>query len=162
MEKEQLSAYKKTERLLYSIPKFEQIVEEKKAFISQLEEHGIPKKSKDIIRFFSNSGTIERQSDAELAEAEIARLAAEIVALEYRINLVYEAVETVRDDKYFDVIPLYYWERKSLDALADEMCMQFGLETLKPSTVSKNKTRLVNKIKTQLFPVDDIEELFTS
>lgn len=74
----------------------------------------------------------------------------------YTIKLVRRidsALETIKNDIYYDVIPMYYFERKTREEIAE-----YYNTTV--TTISRNKTKLINKIKPILFSDDVIYELF--
>lgn len=74
----------------------------------------------------------------------------------YTIKLVKkinDALYTIRDDIYYDIIPMYYF-----DCETREMIAEYFDTTV--TTISRNKTRLINKIKPLLFSDDVIYELF--
>ena len=74
----------------------------------------------------------------------------------YTIKLVKkinDALYTIRDDIYYDIIPMYYFDRETR-----EMIAEYFDTTV--TTISRNKTRLINKIKPLLFSDDVIYELF--
>jgi DNA-directed RNA polymerase specialized sigma subunit len=74
----------------------------------------------------------------------------------YTIKLVKKinaALFTIKDDIYYDIIPMYYF-----DGETREMIAEYYDTTV--TTISRNKTRLINKIKPILFSDDVIYELF--
>ena len=74
----------------------------------------------------------------------------------YTIKLVEKinaALEGIKDDPYFDIIPMSYFE----DCTREEIAEKFNTTV---TTVSRNKTRLVNVLKSYLFSDDVIYELF--
>lgn len=74
----------------------------------------------------------------------------------YTVKLVKRidsALEMIQDDIYYDTIPMYYFERKTREEIAE-----YYDTTV--TTISRNKTRLINKIKPILFSDDVIYELF--
>lgn len=74
----------------------------------------------------------------------------------YTVKLVKRidsALEMIQDDIYYETIPMYYFERKTREEIAD-----YYDTTV--TTISRNKTRLINKIKPILFSDDVIYELF--
>ena len=74
----------------------------------------------------------------------------------YTIKLVEKinaALEDIKDDPYFDIIPMSYFE----DCTREEIAEKFNTTV---TTVSRNKTRLVNVLKSYLFSDDVIYELF--
>lgn len=68
-----------------------------------------------------------------------------------RIN---EALGMIKDDPYYDLIQLFYIECKSREEVAEHF-------NTSVTTISRNKTRLVNKIKSVLFSDDFILELYS-
>lgn len=69
------------------------------------------------------------------------------------IDVVDRALKQIEDDDYFDIIPMIYFDGWSREEIAEF----FGITV---TTVSRNKTRLVNKLKTYIFADDVIKELF--
>lgn len=75
---------------------------------------------------------------------------------EYTVKLVQkvdEAMETIKGDPYYDVIRLFYFEDHTRESIA----LDYGCTE---TTISRNKTRLLNKLKTILFSDEVIFELF--
>lgn len=74
----------------------------------------------------------------------------------YTIKLVkkiHAALDMITNDVYYDIIPMYYFENESREVIAE-----YYDTTV--TTISRNKTRLINKLKVQLFSDDVIYELF--
>lgn len=63
------------------------------------------------------------------------------------------AMDTIKSDPYYDIIILYYFDGCSRESVAE--CFDTTV-----TTISRNKTRLINKLKTALFSDDVIYELF--
>ena len=74
----------------------------------------------------------------------------------YTIKLVKkinDALDMIMDDLYYDVITMYFFEKKTREEIAE----QYDTTV---TTISRNKTRLINKLKPILFSDDVIYELF--
>lgn len=69
------------------------------------------------------------------------------------INIVDEALKTIEDDEYYEVITQFYFENKTREKIAE----YFDCDV---KTVTRNKSRLINKLKIILFSDKTIEELF--
>ena len=69
----------------------------------------------------------------------------------FRIN---EALGTIKEDPYYDLIRLIYFEGRSREEVAE----YFDTSV---TTISRNKARLINKIKCVLFSDDFILELYS-
>lgn len=80
----------------------------------------------------------------------------EITDQEYTVKLVAKiesALKDIEDDIYYDVIPMFYFHNETREYIAE----RFGCTE---TTVSRNKTRLLNQLKLKLFSDDVIFELF--
>lgn len=74
----------------------------------------------------------------------------------YAIKLckqIRSALRSIQDDIYYEVISMYYFEKDTRESIAE----YFDTTV---TTISRNKTRLVNKLKVKLFSDDVIYELF--
>lgn len=69
------------------------------------------------------------------------------------IKLIDDSLISIEQDPYFSIIEMKYFENKT----RDEIAAFFDVE---PKTITRNKKRLVNKIKVMLFSDDTISELF--
>ena len=63
------------------------------------------------------------------------------------------ALHDIKNDIYYDVIPLYYFDGNTREFVAE----YFDTTV---TTVSRNKTKLINKLKVKLFSDEVIYELF--
>ena len=69
------------------------------------------------------------------------------------INKIDMALDTIKSDIYYEIIPLYYFDDQTRDYIAE-----YYDTTV--TTISRNKTKLINKLKVILFSDDVIYELF--
>lgn len=69
----------------------------------------------------------------------------------HRLN---DALSTIIDDPYYDLIKLIYFDGESREYAAE----YFDTSV---TTISRNKTRLINKLKSILFSDDFILELYS-
>lgn len=69
------------------------------------------------------------------------------------VNQIDNAVNTIADDPYIDIIKLYYFEGVTIERVAEQI-------NCSVRTVSRNKNRLIDKLKVILFSDRVIEELF--
>lgn len=80
----------------------------------------------------------------------------DITDQEYTIKLVAkieDALKDIEDDIYYDIIPMFYFHNETREYIAE----RFGCTE---TTISRNKTRLLNQLKLKLFSDDVIFELF--
>lgn len=69
------------------------------------------------------------------------------------ISVLNAALKTIENDKYYDVIPMIFFENKTREDIAEH----FDCEV---KTVTRNKNRLVNQLRIIVFSDEVIKELF--
>lgn len=69
------------------------------------------------------------------------------------INILNKELDTLRDDPYYEIIPMIYFD----DCTREEVAECFDVNC---RTITRNKIRLVNRLKVVLFSDDVITELF--
>lgn len=148
------SSYKSTEKILYSLnvlPEAIKLIDEE---IKQLEEE-----AKDIPTPTAKSNTLvlnEKEGTYvygdETLETRISELKQISVKAKSQVRLVKNALKKIENDKYYDIIPLYYFDGMTIEEIAEECEWAVG-------TVSKHKKRLMNDLKVYIFPDTFIEEL---
>lgn len=144
-----ISPYQKTEQLLYNYKNFKQVIEEKQNHISFIKEIGVQNKSKDITKFSGNS----QFYSTDKAEEQIESLEYSIILTKQYIQIIDDALCKIDNDPYYDLIQLKYFENKTREELAE----YFDVDV---ATVSRNKSRLINKLKIYIFPDEAIADIF--
>lgn len=74
----------------------------------------------------------------------------------YTVKLVAnieKALDDIKDDIYYEIIPMYYFHNETREYIA-------GYFKCSETTISRNKTRLLNQLKLRLVSKEVIEELF--
>jgi RNA polymerase sigma factor (sigma-70 family) len=148
------SSYKSTEKILYSLnvlPEAIKLIDEE---VKKLEEEA---KGIVIPTAKSNSLILNERNNTyvygdETLETRISELKQISVKAKSQIRLVKSALKKIENDKYYDIIPMYYFEEKTIEEIAEECEWAVG-------TVSKHKKRLMNDLKVYVFPDTFIEEL---
>lgn len=69
------------------------------------------------------------------------------------VDIIDKALGEIESDAYFEIIPMFYFRGKTRENLAEYF-------DTSERTITRNKNRLVNKLKTILFSDDVIYELF--
>ena len=69
------------------------------------------------------------------------------------VSNIEKALKDIEDDLYYEVIPMYYFHNETREYIAE----RFGCTE---TTISRNKTRLLNQLKLRLVSKEVIEELF--
>ena len=148
------SSYKSTEKILYSLnvlPEAIKLIDEE---VKKLEEEA---KGIAIPTAKSNSLILNERNNTyvygdETLETRISELKQISVKAKSQIRLVKSALKKIENDKYYDIIPMYYFEEKTIEEIAEECEWAVGI-------VSKHKKRLMNDLKVYVFPDTFIEEL---
>lgn len=148
------SSYKSTEKILYSLnvlPEAIKLIDEE---VKKLEEEA---KGIAIPTAKSNSLILNERKNTyvygdKTLETRISELKQISVKAKSQIRLVKSALKKIENDKYYDIIPMYYFEKKTIEEIAEECEWAVG-------TVSKHKKRLMNDLKVYIFPDTFIEEL---
>ncbi len=143
--------YAKVETLLYSYTEIKELIRQKREEIKHLRQNGLDKKSKDIAQYTSG-GAIDNRSESEKVEDKIKELENSIALTKHYIKTINKALKTIENDKYYEIITKYYFEKISVDKLS----AHFGKDI---KTIYRNRQRLVNKLKLQLFTDETIVEM---
>ncbi|MGG7144816.1 hypothetical protein ACQPVP_15340 [Clostridium nigeriense] len=138
--------YKRVELLLYNYENLKEAVKQKEEAIKELEQYGLPQKSKSIVMYSSAGGNSQADRYTELKE----KYKMEKLETQRDLKRIDNALDKIRDDKYFDIIQYKYLnedeERINTD---EELAQKFDKERI---TIIRNRKRLINKLVTILFP----------
>ena len=132
------SSYKSTEKILYSLnvlPEAIKLIDEE---VKKLEEIAIPTaKSNSLILNERNNTYVYGDETLETRISELKQIS---VKAKSQIRLVKSALKKIENDKYYDIIPMYYFEEKTFDKIAlEEGCTY--------QCVQRSVYRAVEKIK---------------
>ena len=152
--KNKRNAFQKTEVLLYNYKKFKNIISEKDKQIKLIKRDGLPKKSKSITSWGGNTNQ-EPESDMEKMENKIAEIEKSIAVTRRLMEVIDAALEKIVNDPYYEMIEMFYFKGAGRDAIAE----YFECDTV---TVYRNKKRIVDMLKMDLFSDDAITEIFYS
>ena len=147
--------FQKTETLLYNRNHFLAAIKDKEDQIQEIRELGLKNKSKSITTFTGNSGLIEVKSEAEKAEEKIEMIEFSIMTTRRFIKVLEDAIETLRDDPYYELIEMRYFEGRTREQIAE----YFDCDV---TTVNRNKNRLINLLQIRLFSDEVIQQIFMS
>ena len=149
------SPFQKTETLLFNYQNFKDVIKDKEAEIAELRQYGMRKRSTSITSFSGNTGLIEVKSDAEKVEEKIEMVEFSIATTRNFIRIIDNAIDTLKDDPYYDLIRLRYFEGCSREEIAEH----FDCDV---KTVTRNKNRLINLLQIRLFSDEVIQQIFAS
>lgn len=143
--------YQKVEALLYSYNNFKNLIRERTEDIKHLKKYGLDKRSKDITQFSVANVGVSR-NETEIIEMRIEELERSIALTKHCIKSINKALKKIEDDKYYNVIPKIYFEKIPVVDIA----VEFERDE---KTIYRNKQRLINILKLELFTDDTLLEL---
>jgi DNA-directed RNA polymerase specialized sigma24 family protein len=145
VEAEQRNYFRETERLLYSLPALKLSLAE---YDEDIESNSLitsRQKSKDIVRYSPTAGGQAPDAD----ETQKSKLAS-VERTRKQVQRIERALETVKEDTYYEIIPLKYWDGISGEEIAERLNCDI-------STMHRNKNRIVRKIMVVLFGADALK-----
>lgn len=151
IKKKRLTPYQKTEQVLYNYTSYVQAVNDKKEKIEEIKQYGLAGRCGSIIPM--PSGSPNNATESEKAQEAIETLEKSIVLTERYIGIVDNALKSVEEDKHGLLLKMYFIEGKTIEEIA-------GHYRVDPATISRSKSRLVNKLSILLFSDETITELY--
>jgi hypothetical protein len=145
------TAFQKTESLLYNYPKFQNVLKSKLDEIEMIEKEGISKRSTSFIQW-SASNNYDNSNEYEKSLSAIDKIKASIVQIESYIYQIDQALAAIKDDPYFELISMKYFEGQSREDLA----YYFDCDV---RTTDRHKNRLLNLLQIRLFSDEYLEQL---
>ena len=142
--------YQKVEYLLYNYNNFKRGIQNKQERIDDINKHGLGQKSKSITSY-GGAGTAKDQE--EVVKEQVRSIQRSINSTERCIQNIDDALKRIDDDEYAGIIKMRYIEGKSQEEIADYY-------EVNPSTVSRNKSRLINELKIILFVDEVLRDIF--
>lgn len=147
MIKKELSYYKKVELLLYNYENLKDAIKQKDEEIRHIEKYGLPQASGSIVVYQTSGGGI---SPEDRYLQLIDRYKVEKIETQRDLIRIENALDKIREDKYFDIIQFKYLNLQKDKLETDEKIAE-RLDK-DQSTVTRNRKRLMNKLITILFP----------
>lgn len=145
--------FQKTETLLFNYKNFKSAIKEKEEQIEDLKLWGLKEKSKSITTFSENNGFVEIKTEQEKIEEKIESIKSSIRVTKTFVKVIDDALFSLKDDPYYDLISMRYFEGKKRTEIADHfMCDE--------RTVTRNKNRLINLLQIKLFSDQVIQQMF--
>lgn len=153
MKKNNQTAFQKTEQLLYNYKNFKNAILLKEEEIEIIRKHGLPERSKSVVVLTGHSG-INTASAMEKVEDKINAISESILVTKRFLNIIDCALMEIKNDAYYKLIELKYFEGKT----HEEIAYVFDKDV---STITRNKNKLVNKLKITLFSDDVVHEIYS-
>lgn len=147
-------SYRSTEKILYSYKALPEALKLIEIEINNLEQEFSKLKPDNIksnkLILNEDEGTYVYGNEA--LATRISELKQIAINTKSWIRIIKQSLKKIESDKYYDIIKKYYFERKIIPMIAEEMNCSDG-------TISNNKSRLINELKVYIFPDTFIKEL---
>lgn len=148
------NSFKSTEKILYS---FEALPEALKLINEEISKLEIDYKKLRPTNIKTNTIILNEEYQTyvygnESLETRISELKQIAIKTKSQIRIVNQALKKIEDDKYYKIIPLYYFEGLTQEMVAEKLEVSTG-------TISSNRSRLVNMLKVYIFPDTFMNEL---
>ena len=153
-EKQEKTAYQKTEQLLFNYMGFKRIVEERMQEIEDIRKYGVPKRGSAVVEYGGNvGGTVQGiVLPEESVERAVENVVKSVQGTVQAIALIDKCMATLKNDPYYPILEMRYFEGRTQEDIAYELkCTQ--------KTISQNKGRLVRELAMRLFPDQVVEEM---
>lgn len=154
-EKQEKTAYQKTEQLLFNYPGFKRIVAERMQEIDDLRRFGVPKKCGGVSEYVAKGGlprgiVLEEES----VESAVATVQRSVQGTVQAITLIDKCMAALQYDPYYPILEMRYFEGRTQEDIAVALnCNQ--------ATIARNKSRLVKELAMRLFPDQVAQELMS-
>lgn len=153
-QKQEKSAYQKTEVLLYNYSGFKKIIQEYKNEILEIRTYGVPKTCGGVNEFVQKGGLPQGLIlDEESVESRVASIERSIRSVAEAVDKIDKAMLAISSDPYYKIIPYRYFEGRT----QEDISMEIGVSQV---TISNNNSRLIRELSMRLFPNQVVGELF--
>ena len=146
----QLTPFQKTEKVLSKLTFLKGAIDIKENMISDLQNGGKLESKKYVgVNVQSSKKYL---SEIEKIENRIEKLQGEIDRIRNLVNSIDLALATIRDDKYFKIIEMKYFEDLTIEYIAEKL-------DINERTVRRNKNELVRKLEILIFSDEVIKNI---
>ena len=115
----QLTPFQKTEKLLSELSLLKGAIDSKNMLIEDLKKEGISIQKRETGVNVQSSKVY--LSELEKVEHRIEKLQEEITRIENVVNMIERALDTIRNDKYYNIIEMKYFEDLTFENIAEKL-----------------------------------------
>lgn len=137
---------KLTMKRLYSYPILQNNIERYKLDIEDIRREDM-EKSKSIVEFYTHSGGGEKPDLEELRAAKIRIVEMKIDRDQQEINEIEAALAIIRDDPYYAIIDLKFFQKWDVDKIAETI-------SCSTATIPRQLGRLLDIVNISLYGAD--------
>jgi len=146
----QLTPFQKTEKLLSEFSLLKGAIDSKNMLIEDLKKEGITIQKREIGVNVQSSKTY--LSELEKVENRIEKLQEEILRIENVVNMVERALETIKNNKHYNIIVMKYFEELTFEHIAEKL-------NISVITAKRYKNYMIRQLQLVIFSDDVIKNI---
>ena len=146
----QLTPFQKTEKLLSELALLKGAVDSKNMLIEDLKKEGISIQKRETGVNVQSSKVY--LSELEKVENRIEKLKEEIVRIENVVNMVERALGTIRNNKYYDIIEMKYFDDLTFEHISEKL-------DISVITAKRYKNKMIRQLQLVIFSDDVIKNI---
>nr|DAP41802.1 MAG TPA: RNA polymerase sigma factor [Caudoviricetes sp.] len=146
----QLTPFQKTEKLLSELSLLKGAIDSKNMLIEDLKKEGISIQKRETGVNVQSSKVY--LSELEKVENRIEKLQEEITRIENVVNMVERALDTIRNDKYYNIIEMKYFEDLTFENIAEKL-------NISVRTAKRHKNFMIRQLQIIIFSDDVIKNI---
>ena len=146
----QLTPFQKTEKLLSELSLLKGAIDSKNMLIEDLKKEGISiQKKKTGVNVQASKIYL---SELEKVENRIEKLQEEIARIENVVNMVERALDTIRNNKYYDIIEMKYFDELTFEHISEKL-------NISVITAKRYKNKMIRQLQLVIFSDDVIKNI---
>ena len=146
----QLTPFQKTEKLLSELSLLKGAIDSKNMLIEDLKKEGISIQKRETGVNVQSSKVY--LSELEKVENRIEKLQKEIVRIENVVNMVERALGTIRNNKYYDIIEMKYFDDLTFEHISEKL-------NISVITAKRYKNKMIRQLQLVIFSDDVIKNI---
>lgn len=146
----QLTPFQKTEKLLSELSLLKGAIDSKNMLIEDLKKEGISIQKRETGVNVQSSKIY--LSELEKVENRIEKLKEEIVRIENVVNMVERALGTIRNNKYYDIIEMKYFDDLTFEHISEKL-------DISVITAKRYKNKMIRQLQLVIFSDDVIKNI---
>ena len=146
----QLTPFQKTEKLLSELALLKGAIDSKNMLIEDLKKEGISIQKRETGVNVQSSKVY--LSELEKVENKIENLQEEIARIENVVNMVERALDTIKNDKYYKIIEMKYFDDLTFEFIAEKL-------DISERTAKRHKNYMIRQLQLIIFSDDVLKSI---
>ena len=146
----QLTPFQKTEKLLSELSLLKGAIDSKNMLIEDLKKEGISIQKRETGVNVQSSKVY--LSELEKVENRIEKLQEEITRIENVVNMIERALDTIMNDKYYNIIEMKYFEDLTFENIAEKL-------NISVRTAKRHKNFMIRQLQIIIFSDDVLKSI---